>query len=362
MIKEWKDIPSQVKFLFMYTTMAILGNYTRSAIQSLSEYGPSYISPGSVLWPNCVACILMGMLQDMNAMKWFEEEPELFVALTTGYCGSVSSYSTLLLETFEHSTSLTGSNIKSHTKLPNRAYGIMEFLSVLITQLFVSMSSLLFGKNIATNVLALYTDPAQKSSDTPETTENLDKKEEDNNDNRMKPHPFYRKSITILAYITFTLALPFLALIVVLSGVYGNYSRGKWTLPALFGIIGAFERFYLSKYFNSVWKSLPLGTFLANQFAVVIICILTLVQRGRKSDGSDIPIVSSINACHVVSGLVTGYCGSLSTISTFINEGFKLPFIEMINYFTCSIAVSYIFCVIILGSYAWSKGLVVPIC
>lgn len=81
--------------------------------------------------------------------------------------------------------------------------------------------------------------------------------------------------------------------------------------PGLFGPLGAIARFLLSK-LNTKSPFLlrfPLGTFLANILSVILISIINgfLVS----SEGID-PRISS--------GLTSGLCGSLSTVSSFIGE------------------------------------------
>nr|CAI6780228.1 AIF_HP1_G0049360.mRNA.1.CDS.1 [Saccharomyces cerevisiae] len=114
--------------------------------------------------------------------------------------------------------------------------------------------------------------------------------------------------------------------------------------------------------FNKTNKSFHWVLSLANVFATLLIGIFTMVQRGKKHFSTDVPIVNSLNSCHIVSALISGFCGTLSTISTFINEGYKLSFINMLIYYTVSIAISYCLLVITPGSYAWTRGLTNPIC
>ncbi|CAI4903702.1 BPG_G0053420.mRNA.1.CDS.1 [Saccharomyces cerevisiae] len=95
-------------------------------------------------------------MQSLNAYTWMKDHQVLFLGVTTGYCGALSSFSSMLLEMFEHSTNLTNGNIANHTKLPNRAYGIMEFLSVLLVHLMVSMGSLIFGRQLGKEVIVAY--------------------------------------------------------------------------------------------------------------------------------------------------------------------------------------------------------------
>lgn len=150
-------------------------------------------------------------------------------------------------------------------------------------------------------------------------------------------------------------------LLVVLGSIYNNYSRSNWTLGPLFGIFGTVTRYYLSTYLNPVNVRFYLGTFICNQLAVLILSFLTLVQRGYNPSLTG-PIVSTINGCRVVAALGSGFCGSLSTISTFINEAYNLNLSDALIYHIVSFAISYILLVVTLGAFSWSRGLTEPLC
>lgn len=349
-----------VKFGLSYISATILGNYAREGTTILATYAPSYVEPGSVLWSNLTACIVMGMLQDLSLAKWFEPEDlkPFFTVLTTGFCGAYSSYSTLMLETFQQSTSLSPSNIKNHTRLPNRAYGMKEFLAVLLTQLFTSMSAYLFGKGLVSSIIL----PLTSTTTILKKHADEENKEESFETTELQPKPWVYKFVRLCYWVFALLAIPLVVTILVLTLVYGNYSRGQWTLFSLFGIFGGFLRFLLSEWCNSWVKTFPLGTFFANEFAVMLIACFQIIMRGKRYYHNSQPVSHTLNSCHVTNALVSGFCGSLSTISTFINEGYKLEFHHMLLYYFVSVFVSYSLLVIILGSYSWTKGLTVPLC
>lgn len=360
--KKLSHVNAAVSIHLSFITCSILGNYARIGVTKLSNYESSYISSGSVVWPNFTASLIMGTLQVLNlpAHSWFIENPSLFMSLTTGFCGSFSSYSTMMIESFLFAASLNKSNIETNTKLPNRAYGIMEFLSVIFANLFISMGGYIFGRFLASDIIVYYLDSSNSSGN----LENYDKTDNLNNDIITQNSIKHNRILIFIAFINnlfVILAIPLLILIIVLSAVYDNYSRSSWTLSAIFTIFGSFSRFYLSNWFNSHWINFPLGTFLANQFAVLIYSFLLIVQRGKKFSSLD-PILNNQNGCRIISSLITGFCGGLSTISTFINEAYKLPFRNMIFYYFTSIAISIIICIITVGSFAWSRGFTQPIC
>ncbi|CCF58264.1 hypothetical protein KAFR_0E01100 [Kazachstania africana CBS 2517] len=364
----WK---SRIHFFSVYISATILGTFTREGITQLSNYSYSYVAASSVIWSNFVACMIMGICQGLNDKQyaWFSGDmSDLFVALTTGYCGSVSSFSTMMIEIFEHSASLTTSNIKNSTKLPNRAYGIMEFLSVVILQLFVSMSSLIFGRKLASDVLVYYCSTSKlipvQDSDTDESQSSPNHKFESKPKmtETFPPNKLMSGLLRLLDTLLYILAIPLIALLIVLVCVYNNYARARYTLGPLFGIFGSLLRFYLSLYANPLSKTFPIGTFIANIFATLVLSIITLVTHGKQHFHSAIPVAHSKTACRVATALGTGFCGCLSTISTFINEAYKLPFRSMLVYYFVSIFVGYCIVVITLGSYAWTRGLTNSVC
>lgn len=309
---------------------SILGNYSRLGLVRLTDYRGSYVQGPTVLWANLAACFLMGAAQALKPRDVFT--PLFFTAVTTGYCGSVSSFSSFLVEVFEHATN-TAADSGSHS-FPNRAYGIMEFLSVLFVQLMVSMCSHLFGLCLA-----------REFSGSLETSGSW---EASRNARRV------RKVLKLAENIARILAVPVLIVQIVLAAVYTNGSR-YWTFAAVFSFPGTLLRYVLAKYLNPRVKHFPLGTFAANVFGTVLLAIFTLLSRGKLPDGSR--IIKSTTTNDVVVALGNGFCGCLTTISTFINEGHVLPLKKTLIYYFTSIAVSFCLIVVTLGSYAWTRGI-----
>lgn len=347
----WVSPTRTPHFILIFTTCAILGNITRTGILKLSNYEHSFIAPKNTLWPNFVSSMLMGMFQIFNNAEnaWFVDYPYLFTGITTGYCGSLSSYSSMMLEVFLYSTSLNKVNISQNVTLPNRAYGIMEFLSVLLSQMFVSLGAYLFGRSLASDIIVQYV--------------NRDSKNEEEKGNGVKNtrHPNVRKYVRFFDLLLAGLAIPLIVIFVVLAAVYDNYSRSDWTLGPLFGIVGAFSRYYISKYLNPVHAGFYLGTFTCNQIAILLLSFFTIIERGYNSSLTA-PIAKVVNTCRIVSALGSGYCGSLSTISTFINESYSLKLSSALFYNVTTYAVSYILLTVTLGAFSWSRGLTEPMC
>lgn len=86
---------------------------------------------------------------------------------------------------------------------------------------------------------------------------------------------------------------------------------------AIFGVAGAYLRYRLSLY-NPTFKEFPIGTFTANIFGTYVLAVLTLLSKFVVS-------YSDHQTMAVIFGLAYGFCGNLTTISTFVNELNTLP-------------------------------------
>lgn len=97
--------------------------------------------------------------------------------------------------------------------------------------------------------------------------------------------------------------------------------------------------------------SFPFGTFAANMTATVILGTTILIQgRGRAQ--------MKLISCNILYGIDNGFCGCLSTISTFTVELDTLIRKHAYVYATASIAAGISIMVLMVGSPAWSAGYV----
>ena len=307
------QLKSFIKLHLSLITLVILGNWARMGINELSaSYSPSYVTSGTIIWTNFTACFIMGFLQTIHAGPF--QAP-----LTTGFCGTFSSFSTFIWELFNHSTSTS--------KYQNNAYGIMEFLSVLILELSVSMGATIFGIEFGIFFVNL-----NKHNQTVETF--------------------------LLRYIfkaSYYLAIPLTIVMVVLACVYSNFSR-LWTLSSIFAIFGSLARYYFCTYLNPIYVNFPLGTFISNILSCIILSALKMVTLSKNPNllGNH---HHRENSTRILDALGDGLCAGLSTMSTFMVEGKKLPLDKTLIYFTISIGLSYCIFIVMVGSYKWTVGL-----
>ncbi|KAK6199606.1 CrcB-like protein-domain-containing protein [Scheffersomyces amazonensis] len=307
---------------------AIWGVLARKGLMVLTSYPGSYL-PG-VLWANFGACIVMGIA--VNSSKiWdilLENHPNdypnkasipLYTGITTGFCGTFSSFSTVIVEAFNKAAN---TEIGVYYDYPNAGYGVMEFLAVICIQFGLSGAGFHIGRHL-TEVLDEFSPVMTKRN-----------------------YKIIERLSIIIGAATFIVNC-------VLIGVLDSWR--SWTFAIFFAPFGALLRFYLSKYLNSKVKNFPLGTFTANFVGTLLLGIFNLLARARG-------INMSLISCHVLMGLDDGFCGALTTVSTFIVELFGLRTLHSYRYGIFSVMGSFIAIVLILGSYNWSVGLTSPIC
>ncbi|CDO92306.1 unnamed protein product [Kluyveromyces dobzhanskii CBS 2104] len=202
----------------------------------------------------------------------------------------------------------------------------MEFISVLMVQLLASGGSIVFGQTVAKNLLNHFS----------------------------SHHAQLQKVLKICGKLMRYACIPIVVSQLVLAIVFDGSSR-LWTVCALFGIVGAIIRFELAKRFNNgKYGWFPWGTFVANVSSTTIASVFFLLKYGLK-DGQ--LLVTNKEASSMLQYLTLGFCGSLSTLSTFVYEGYNMPIIHASLYYFSSIAICFCISILIVGTYAWTHGI-----
>jgi CrcB protein len=120
--------------------------------------------------------------------------------------------------------------------------------------------------------------------------------------------------------------------------------RSKASFAIIFGPPGTILRYELSRRFNRLYPSFPIGTLAANIIAVTVFAVTSILQRrGVMTSG-----------CDVLQGVEDGFCGSLSTVSTFVVELRGLKGRNKWRYGMASWVLAQCVLVVILGSWVWS--------
>lgn len=348
-------LATEIYTLGYLTFFSILGTLARLGLEALTVY-PNVLVTTNVLWANFGGSFFMGFLSEDQRIfreEWggykgdtsFSDLPRndgaaqaaakkkhrgikktipLYIGLATGFCGSFTSFSSFIRDAF-----LELSNTPLQPTLPathrSGGYSFLALLAVLLTEIPISIAALQFGAHVA---LAL--------------------------DHFTPTLPFLliRRFIDPLT-LFLSLALWLAAILLTIFPPH-NHWRAQVLFPCVFAPIGCLTRFYASKYLNGRIPAFPLGTFGVNVFGTMILGMSYDLQRSRGLAG--------LTGCQVLQGVMEGFCGCLTTVSTWVAELHGLRRGHAYAYGASSVVVALASLVIIMGGIRWSHGFDPPAC
>jgi fluoride exporter len=359
-----------ISYLIVFS---ILGTLARLGVEAISRY-PQAPFPSVVLWANLGGSLFMGFLAEdrrifrqewgTHSENWsfhhisksvgsspdaevvrtahanhgkVKKTIPLYVGLATGFCGSFTSFSSFIRDAF---LALTNDLASPSTTSPfrttphpaprNGGYSFEATLAILIIQPTCSIGALYFGAH-----LALLTD-----SITPTL-------------------PFTRIR-RILDPLTVFLAFGcWLGAILLSIFPPRNFWRGRATLPLVFAPPGCLLRFYVSKHLNARIPSFPLGTFSVNIVGTAILGMCYNLQHGQSIGAGP---RGKTAACQVLQGIMEGFCGCTTTVSTWVAELTSLRRGHAYIYGMASMGSALALLVVVMGSLGWTSGFGTPIC
>ncbi len=359
-----------VSYLILFS---ILGTLARLGLQALTFYPGAPVQTG-LLWCNVGGSLVMGFLSEDRKLfrgvsgigieekiKGDDDEDgishpvstsaddrhaavkktlPLYIGLATGFCGSFTSFSSFMRDAFFALSNalpvprnhLSSASMYSTVNLPrNPGYSFFAVLAVLIMTIGLSLMALMFGAH-----LALILEPLTPAI----------------------PYLFARNIVH--RFIVFLAFGCWLAAILMAiwppdrpGGPVGNgfWMEETWRSQALFALVfappGCLLRFYISLHLNGKIKAFPLGTFAVNIFGTITEAVFLDLQR--------VPVGGMIG-CQVLQGMSDGFCGCLTTVSTWVAELTALRTKHAYFYGMMSVSIALSFLVIITGSLQWTKG------
>ncbi|PMB70163.1 hypothetical protein BM221_004812 [Beauveria bassiana] len=128
-----------------------------------------------------------------------------------------------------------------------------------------------------------------------------------------------------------------------------NYWRGTAVFAMVFAPLGTLARFYLSMLLNAKRPSFPLGTFAAN---VLGTAILGMAWDIAHSAGAG----RGVLGCQLPQGVEDGFCGCLTTVSTWVSELCSLRRRSAYVYGLVSVVLSTALMIAIMGGLRWTRG------
>ncbi|KAH7342745.1 CrcB-like protein-domain-containing protein [Rhexocercosporidium sp. MPI-PUGE-AT-0058] len=260
----------------------------------------------------------------------------LYIGLATGFCGCFTSFSSFIRDVFlalsndlptplNHPTDYRPITTSTESTVPrNGGYSFMALLAVIIITVTLCVSALHIGAH-----LAIALQPFTPSV----------------------PYKFCRRVLDpMVVFLAWGCWLG--AIILAIFPPDRNSAppeiwRGRAVFSLVFAPLGCLGRFYASLYLNGKIASFPLGTFVVNIFGTAIL--------GMSYDLQHVPL-GSVLGCQVLQGIEDGFCGCLTTVSTWVSELSSLRRRHSYQYGAASVVVALCFMIAIMGSMRWTIG------
>ncbi|KAI8667305.1 hypothetical protein LRP88_00943 [Fusarium phalaenopsidis] len=243
----------------------------------------------------------------------------LYIGLATGFCGSFTTFSSFIKDAFlALSNEMVTPGWSDSPTSRNGGYSFMAMLAVILATVSLSLSGLFLGAHIAIGLEHV----------TPTI-----------------PFTLSRRVLDPLGV--------FLGwgcwLGAVLLAIFPPHEswRGQALFSLVFAPLGCLVRFYLSLHLNGKMATFPVGTFTANVVGTVLL--------GMAYDLAHVPL-GGVVGCQVLQGIEDGFCGCLTTISTWVTELGSLRRRSSWIYGMTSVVVSLVLMIAIMGGLRWSDG------
>ena len=195
-----------------------------------------------------------------------------YIGLATGFCGSFTSFSSVMLAAF-HQLSNTS---PAHAGRPTKGYNFLAVVAYVIAELAVSVAGLRTGEHIS---------------------------------GLFKGMSLPQRALRPGTWGVVGLAVGIWAGVAVMAALIPRW-RADALFACCFAPLGCYGRFWVSRWLNPRVKSFPLGTFAVNIAGTAVLGGLAI---GRYEVGGKV-------GCGLLVGAADGFCGCLTTVSTFVVE------------------------------------------
>ncbi|MCJ1252182.1 hypothetical protein MMC30_009422 [Trapelia coarctata] len=377
---------------------SILGTLARLGLQVLTLYPGAPVQTG-VLWANFAGSVFMGLLSEDRKLfqeEWAPTDQEtqaqvkrndeehgridedkkesenelaaakkrhssvkktipLYIGLATGFCGSFTSFSSFIRDVFFAMSNSLPVPVQQISSVPidgssvvprNGGYDFMALLAMILLTVTLCLGGLQGGAH-----LAIALEPYTPSI------------------------PFHITRKYIDRIVVFLALGAWLGAILMAiwppdrpSGPNGaeywlqETWRGEVLFALVFAPLGCLLRFYASLRLNARIPSFPLGTFAVNIFGTVMLGMFYDLQHAPLGGVSRGMIGGGLVGCQVLQGCMDGFCGCLTTVSTWVAELKALQRRHAYVYGITSVLVALGFLVVIMGSLKWTVGFGNPAC
>jgi fluoride ion exporter CrcB/FEX len=256
----------------------------------------------------------------------------LHIGLATGFCGSFTTYSAFMRDSFEALTGMTGATKST----PSPGQDFLCVAAVIIITLSLAIGGLKTGAH-----MAIFLKRYEKKLP------------------RCVLRGMDRASV-LLAILLWAAAIT-MAVMLATSMRGEAIWWGQMLLSLAFAPLGTLLRFIASMWLNSRIVGFPLGTFCVNMFGTLVLAVVWDLQR-LPDRGITANVGGDLVSCQILQAIEDGFCGCLTTVSTWVLELSTLRRRHSYQYGLASIGTSLMIVIVVMGPLKWTVGLSQPVC
>ncbi|KAL2142626.1 hypothetical protein VTI28DRAFT_890 [Corynascus sepedonium] len=327
-----------VSYLILFS---IFGTLARLGIQALTNYPGTPVVFASI-WPNFAGSLAMGFLLEdrvlfrdpslpfnneenaasaKQAHAALKKTIPLYIGLATGFCGSLTSFSAFMRDTL---LALVNDLPASSPHHRSGGHSFLALLAVPVVTLSLSLSAFSLGIHLGAALASLAPRLLARA-------------------------PSVYGGRLLLDRLAVLLGWGCWLGAVLLSALapadYASW-RGDATLALVFAPLGCLARFYVSLWLNPRIATFPVGTFLVNLVGTGVLALAwDLAHSG---------VVTVTIGCHLLAGIQDGFCGCLTTVSTWVAELSALKRKHAYVYGGASVLCGVVIVIAVMGGLRWS--------
>ena len=308
-----RSVLDRLVYFCALSVASYAGVVTRIYLANLQAWNGVPLFPS--LYAELFGTALMGFITYHR--KFLEKKHKLvYLAIATGLCGSITTFSSWNSEAAEVL-------LQVGRGPPDNAERIIGWFTVLVIGVGMPIAALLFGRHVAH--LSPWSDGRLVE-------------QEEYVQFRKCRNQTMQKVVFIAVWMCCTCVVLFLPF---------HYQQYHLMFSFLFCFVGTYTRWYLSP-LNTVVKNFKLGTFLANVLGSWLLGGVVVVSVHFESQLSHFETA-------VLKGVSTGFCGCLTTVSTFAVELLTLSLSGSYVYGFMSLALAQVGLVAVRGAYVWTR-------